>query len=62
MSGNLTRCHGEGFSRSNLIRIRPFYLTEPKGATASHLLRWSHRDELRKLDDPMERVFRNLQA
>jgi hypothetical protein len=35
-----------GFSRSNVIRIRQFYLAYPKGATASHLLSWSHWVEL----------------
>lgn len=30
--------HGKGFSRSNLIRVRQFYLAYPKGATASHQL------------------------
>ena len=33
--------HRKGFSRSNLIRIRQFYLGYPKGATLSHLLDWS---------------------
>ncbi|WP_295587127.1 DUF1016 N-terminal domain-containing protein [uncultured Lamprocystis sp.] len=40
--------HGKGFSRSNLIRVRQFYLAYPKGATASHLLSWSHMIELLK--------------
>jgi predicted nuclease of restriction endonuclease-like (RecB) superfamily len=63
---NLTRDlslrHGKGFSRSNVIRIRQFYLAYPKGATASHLLSWSHWVELLKLDDPLERSFYEQQA
>jgi hypothetical protein len=47
--------HGKGFSRSNLIRIRQFYLAYPKGATLSHLFSWSHIVELLKIDDPLER-------
>ena len=48
---------GRGFGRSNLIRIRQFYLVYPKGATLSHLLGWSHVIELLKIDDPLERSF-----
>jgi predicted nuclease of restriction endonuclease-like (RecB) superfamily len=59
---DLSLRHGKGFSRSNLIRIRQFYLAYPKGATASHLLTWSHWVELLKLDDPLERSFYEQQA
>jgi len=54
---DLTLRHGKGFSRSNLIRFRQFYLAFPKGATPSHLLSWSHVVELLKIDDPLERGF-----
>lgn len=53
---DLTLRHGKGFSRANLIRIRQFYLTYPKGATPSHLLSWSHIVELLKIDDPLGRL------
>lgn len=46
LSRDLTLLHGKGFSRSNLIRIRQFYLAYPKGATLSHFLTWSHVVEL----------------
>jgi hypothetical protein len=42
LSRDLTLHHGKGFSRSNLIRMRQFYLVYPKGATMSHFLNWSH--------------------
>jgi predicted nuclease of restriction endonuclease-like (RecB) superfamily len=54
--------HGKGFSRSNLIRIRQFYLAYPKGATASHLLSWSHAVELLKIEDHLERSFYEQQC
>ena len=54
--------HGKGFSRSNLIRIRQFYLAYPKGATASHLLSWSHTVELLKVEDGLERSFYEQQC
>ena len=54
--------HGKGFSRSNLIRIRQFFLAYPKGATASHFLSWSHWVELLKIDDPLERSFYEQQT
>ena len=54
--------HGKGFSRSNLIRVRQFYLAYPIGATASHLLSWSHIVELLKIEDPLERSFYEQQC
>ena len=51
LAKDLNLRHGKGFSRSNLIRIRQFYLIYPKGATLSHLLSWSHYVELLKIDD-----------
>ncbi|EXJ15837.1 DUF1016 N-terminal domain-containing protein [Imhoffiella purpurea] len=57
LAADLGRRHGRGFSRSNLIRIRQFYLAYPKGATLSHQLTWSHIVEILKIDDPLERSF-----
>lgn len=57
LARDLTLRRGSGFSRSNLVRFRQFYLAYPKGATASHILSWSHWVELLKLDDPLERDF-----
>ena len=62
LSRDLTLRHGRGFSRSNVIRCRQFYLTYPKGATPSHLLSWSHWVELLKIDDPLERGFYEQQT
>lgn len=56
LAGDLGLRHGKGFSRSNLIPFRQFYLAYPdlasKGATLSHQLTWSHIVELLKIDDP----------
>jgi predicted nuclease of restriction endonuclease-like (RecB) superfamily len=62
--------HGKGFSRSNLIRFRQFYLAYPKRAVLSHVLSqkpsrqlsWSHYVELLKLEDELERKFYEKQA
>jgi predicted nuclease of restriction endonuclease-like (RecB) superfamily len=62
LSRDLTLRHGRGFSRSNVIRFRQFYLTYPIGATMSHQLSWSHIVELLKIDDPLERSFYQQQA
>ncbi|CDH47123.1 PDDEXK nuclease domain-containing protein [Candidatus Contendibacter odensensis] len=62
LSRDLTLRHGKGFSRSNVVRIRQFYLAYPKGATLSHLLSWSHIVELLKIDNPLERGFYEQQA
>lgn len=57
LAKDLTRMKGRGFSRSNLIYMRKFYLTFPKSETLSHQLTWSHYFELLKCDDPLERHF-----
>jgi len=57
LAKDLTRIKGKGFSRSNLIYMRKFYLTFPKSETLSHQLTWSHYFELLKCDDPLERQF-----
>jgi predicted nuclease of restriction endonuclease-like (RecB) superfamily len=62
LAADLSLRHGKGFSRSNLIRFRQFYLAYPKGATLSHQLSWSHMVEILKLDDPLERSFYEQQA
>lgn len=62
LSRDLTLRHGRGFSRSNVVRIRQFYLAYPKGAAVSHLLGWSVVVELLKIDDALERSFYEQQA
>jgi len=62
LSTDLGLRHGKGFSRSNLIYMRLFYLRYPKGETPSHLLNWSHYLELLKIDDDLERGFYEKQA
>lgn len=48
---------GKGFSVSNLIRMRQFYLTCPIYAELPHKLSWTHWVELLKIDDDLERSF-----
>ncbi len=62
LSRDLTVRQGKGFNRSNVIRIRQFYVNYPKGATASHLLTWSHWVELLKIEDALERSFYEQQS
>ena len=62
LSRDLSARHGKGFSRSNVVRIRQFYLAFPKGATLSHQLSWSHIVELLKVEDPLERSFYEQQS
>jgi predicted nuclease of restriction endonuclease-like (RecB) superfamily len=57
LTKDLTAIHGRGFSRSNVIRFRQFYIAYPKGATLSHLFSWSHMVELLKIENPLERSF-----
>jgi predicted nuclease of restriction endonuclease-like (RecB) superfamily len=51
-----------GFSCSNVISARQFYLAYPPGATLSHLLGWSHGVELLKLDAPLDHKSQTLGA
>ena len=53
----MTRKNGRGFSRSNLLYMRKFYLSFPKSETVSHILTWSHYFEILKCDDPLEMQF-----
>ncbi|HHB77144.1 MAG TPA: DUF1016 domain-containing protein [Desulfobulbus sp.] len=57
LARDLTREYGRGFSRSNLIYMRKFYLAFPKSETLSHQLSWSHYFEILKADDELERNF-----
>ena len=57
LAKDLTRMKGRGFSRSNLIYMRKFYLVFPKSETLSHQLTWSQYFELLKCEDPLEMQF-----
>lgn len=57
LSKDLTFEFGKGFSRTNLVYIRKFYISFPIGETLSHQLSWSHYFEILKADDPLEISF-----
>jgi predicted nuclease of restriction endonuclease-like (RecB) superfamily len=57
LSKDLTAKFGKGFSRSNLIYIRKFYLTFSNSETLSHQLTWSHYFEILKSDNELETSF-----
>lgn len=48
LSRDLTERYGKGFSKSNLLYIRKFYIAFQKSETVSHLLTWSHFYEILK--------------
>ena len=62
LSEDLSLKLGKGFSRSNLQRMRQFYLSYPKSAELPHNLSWTHFVELLKIDDPLERSFYEKQT
>ena len=62
LSKDLTLAHGKGFSLSNLIRMRQFYVVFPIYAELPHKLSWTHWVELLKIDDSLERSFYTQQA
>ena len=57
LAKDLTSKKGKGFSRSNLVYMRKFYLAFPICETVSHKLTWSHYFELLKCDNPLEMQF-----
>jgi predicted nuclease of restriction endonuclease-like (RecB) superfamily len=57
LSKDLALAHGKGFSLSNLIRMRQFYITFPIYAELPHKLSWTHWVEILKIDDSLERSF-----
>ena len=57
LARDLTTMNGKGFSRSNLIYMRKFYLTFQKSETLSHQLTWSHYFELLKCENQLEMQF-----
>jgi len=57
LSRDLTKLHGNGFSRDNLERMRKFYLTLPNSETLSRKLSWSHYCLIIRLDNPLARKF-----
>jgi predicted nuclease of restriction endonuclease-like (RecB) superfamily len=62
LSKDLSVNLGKGFSRSNLIYMRLFYLNFSISEKASHLLSWSHYVELLKIPDNLERNFYQQQT
>ncbi len=62
LSGDLSLNLGRGFSRSNLQRMRQFYLLYPKRAEVPHKLSWTLFVELLKIEDPLERAFYEKQT
>ena len=62
LSKDLSIKLGKGFSRSNLIYMRLFYIEFPISEKPSHLLSWSHYVELLKISDKLERNLYLQQA
>uniref|UniRef100_UPI003FEFB68F DUF1016 N-terminal domain-containing protein n=1 Tax=Alloprevotella sp. TaxID=1872471 RepID=UPI003FEFB68F len=50
----MTLRNGRGFSRSNLLYLRKFYLAFQKSETVSQILTWSHYFELLKCEEQLE--------
>jgi len=62
LSADLTMAYGKGFSRSNLMYMRKFYLRFPISETLSHQLTWSHYLEILKADNELEIGFYTKQT
>jgi len=62
ISKDLKLRYGKGFSKSNIVYMRLFYIKYPKSETLSHQLSWSHYFELLKIEDDLERSFYEKQC
>ncbi|MEN0046178.1 MAG: PDDEXK nuclease domain-containing protein [Bacteroidota bacterium] len=62
LSKDLLISLGRGFSRSNISRMRQFYIAYPKCAELPHILTWTHWIELLKIEDSLERSFYEKQS
>ena len=54
LSTDLTHRYRKGFSRSNILYLRKFYISLQKSETVPHVLSWSHYSEILKADDPLK--------
>ena len=54
--------YDKGFSRSNVIYMRLFYLKYPKSQTVSNQLSWSHYIALLSIEEGLERKFYERQC
>ncbi len=57
LAEKLTQEFGSGFDRSNLLRMKNFYLLFPIRDTLCHELSWSHYRHLLRLENPKARDF-----
>lgn len=62
LSKDLKSKYGKGFSRTNLVYIRLFYIKYPKSQTLSDQLSWSHYVELLAISNDLERNFYEKQT
>lgn len=62
LSRDLSMEFGKGFSRSNLIYMRKFFLAFQISETLSHKLSWSHYFEILKADNEFEIGFYTKQC
>ncbi len=62
LSKDLKTTYGKGFSRTNLVYMRLFYIKYRKSQTLSDRLTWSHYVELLSISDDLERSFYEKQS
>lgn len=62
LSKDLKIRHGKGFSKSNLVYMRLFFIKYPQLELISQKLFWSHYFELLKIEDDLERSFYEKQS
>ncbi len=62
LAQDLKKRYGKGFSRSNVVYMRLFYIKYPKSQTLSDQLSWSHYVELLMIEEDLKRSFYEKQC
>lgn len=62
LSRELTQLHGKGFTESNLLTMRRFYLTFPIQHALRAELSWTHYRLLLKIDEQSKRSFYEIEC
>ncbi|HPX61074.1 MAG TPA: PDDEXK nuclease domain-containing protein [Deltaproteobacteria bacterium] len=62
LAKELTATHGKGFTASNLLAMRRFYLNFPIQHALRAELSWTHYRQLLKIEEPQKRSFYEIES
>ena len=62
LASELTQRHGKGFTASNLLAMRRFYLSFQIQHALRAELSWTHYRQLLKIEEPQKRFFYEIEC